>query len=147
MWIPFGKPGALARVVGSNQAPCLFGSVKFYEMGENVLVVADISGLPESRTGIFALHIHEGGSCAGEKFANTGGHYNPQQKPHPNHAGDLPPLFSCAGKAFLAVLTDRFRIPDVMGRTVVIHSQPDDFTSQPAGNAGDKIACGIIALY
>lgn len=147
MWIPFGRPGALARVAGASQAPCLFGSVKFYEMGENVLVVADISGLPVSKTGVFGLHIHEGGSCTGENFADTGGHYDPGQQPHPSHAGDLPPLFSCGGKAFFAVLTDRFRVQDVIGRTVVIHSEPDDFTSQPAGNAGDKIACGIIALY
>lgn len=147
MWIPFGKPGALARVTGSNRAPCLFGSVKFFEMGENVLVVADISGLPETKTGVFALHIHEGSSCAGEKFVDTAGHYNPRRQAHPNHPGDLPPLFSCGGKAFLAVLTDRFRISDVMGRTVVIYAGSDDFSSQPAGNAGDKIACGIIALY
>lgn len=147
MWIPFGRPGALARVSGGNRAPCLFGSVKFYQMGENVLVVADISGLPESKTGVFGFHIHEGGSCAGDGFAATLGHYDPRQQPHPSHAGDLPPLFSCGGKAFLAVLTDRFRIPEVMGKTVVIHSAPDDFTSQPAGNAGEKIACGIIAMY
>lgn len=147
MWIPFGKPGALARVSGGERAPCLFGSVKFYEMGENVLVVADISGMPESKTGIFGFHIHQGGSCGGKDFANTGSHYNPTDAPHPGHAGDLPPLFSCGGKVFLAVLTDRFRIPEIMGKTVVIHSRSDDFTSQPAGNAGDKIACGIIALY
>ena len=106
MWIPFGKPGALARVSGGELAPCLFGSVKFYEMGENVLVVADISGLPESKTGIFGFHIHEGGSCGGEGFANTGSHYNPTDVPHPGHAGDLLPLFSCGGKAFLAVLPE-----------------------------------------
>lgn len=147
MWIPFGKPGALARVAGSNRAPCLFGSVKFYEVGENVLVVADVSGLPQSKTGIFGMHIHAGGSCSGKELENTGSHYNPTKAAHPDHAGDLPPLVSCNGKAFLAVLTDRFRIPDVMGRTVVIHASPDDFTSQPAGNAGDRIACGIIALY
>ncbi len=147
MWIPFGKPGALARVAGGRLAPCLFGSVKFYEIGENVLVVADISGLPQSTTGIFALHIHNGGSCGGVDFEKTGTHYNPTDMPHPNHAGDLPPLFSCSGKAFLAVLTDRFQIRDIMGKTVVIHSQPDDFTTQPAGNAGEKLACGIIAMY
>ena len=146
MWIPFGRPGAVARVVGGNTAPCLYGTVKLYQMGRTVLVVADICGLPVSETGIFGLHIHEGCACAGDGFVATGGHFNPGGQPHPKHAGDLPPLFSCGGKAFLAALTDRFSICDVIGRAVVIHSQPDDFSTQPAGNAGDKIACGIIAV-
>lgn len=145
MWIPIGRPEATAQVAGGSQTPDLFGSVKFYQMRNNVLVVADIFGLPESETGIFALHIHQGGSCGGVGFSDTGSHFNPTDAPHPRHAGDLPPLFSCGGKAFLAVLTDRFRIEDIIGRTVVIHLRPDDFTTQPSGNAGDKIACGVIA--
>ena len=48
------------------------------------------------------------------------------------------------GFAWMAVLTDRFRVPDILGRTVIVHSQPDDFTTQPSGNAGAKIACGVI---
>lgn len=144
MWIPFGRPEAIARVAGSEQAPCLYGNVKLYQMGKNILVVADIGGLPSSETGIFGLHIHMCGDCTGDAFENTGPHYNPKDTEHPNHAGDLPPLFSCGGKAFLAVLTDRFCMQEVLGRTVVIHSKPDDFHSQPAGNAGDKIACGVI---
>ena len=50
----------------------------------------------------------------------------------------------CCGRAYLAVRTDRFRVQEIIGRTVVIHSDPDDFRSQPAGNAGTKIACGVI---
>ena len=117
MWIPFGKPQAVARVAGGNDAPCLFGTVKFYRMGKHVLVVAEINGMPKSETDIFALHIHAGHSCTGADFENTLGHYNPEEKPHPNHAGDLPPLFSCDGKAFLAVLTGRFTIPQIIGRS------------------------------
>ena len=146
MWIPYGRPGAVARVSGGRAAPCLFGKVKFYQAGDAVLVVAEIYGLPESKTGFFALHIHEGGSCK-ENFELTGGHYNPEEAQHPNHAGDLPSLLSCDGKAFLTVLTDRFTMKEVLGRTVVIHSGPDDFHTQPAGNAGTKIACGVICPY
>jgi len=146
MWIPYGKPGAVARVSGGRDAPCLFGKVKFYQIGNAVLVVAEIYGLPESKTGFFALHIHEGDSCK-EDFGLTGGHYDPEGTAHPNHAGDLPPLLSCGGKAFLTVLTDRFSLKEVLGRTVVIHSGPDDFTTQPAGNAGTKIACGVICPF
>ena len=90
-------------------------------------------------------HIHEGGACTGDGFADTGGHYNPAGADHPCHAGDLPPLFATGGgRAELRVLTDRFSVREIIGRTVVIHSGPDDFTTQPAGNAGSKIACGVI---
>lgn len=145
MHIPFGRPEAMAKLFGSKEAPGLFGSVKFYQMAENVLVVADIGGLPKSRTDIFAFHIHTGGSCQGEGFPETMGHYNPTGQEHPSYAGDLPPLFSCNGRAFMAVLTDRFQIQQIIGKTVVIHADPDDFTTQPAGNAGQKIACGVIS--
>lgn len=133
MWIPMGQPAAMARITGGKEAPCLFGSVKFYTMGKNVLVVADVSGLPESDTGFFAFHIHD-----------DQGHYDPQGRPHPQHAGDLPPLISCGGKAFLVALTNRFSICQILGKTAVIHKNPDDFTSQPSGNPGAMIASGVI---
>ena len=137
-------PHAVARIKGGEGAPHLSGEVRFYQECGTVLVVADISGMPTcGGTGFFALHIHEGGSC-GENFAQTGGHYNPKDMPHPDHAGDLPPLMRYGECAFLAVRTDRFCVRDIIGKTVVIHDGPDDFRSQPAGNAGTKIACGVI---
>ena len=90
------------------------------------------------------FHIHEGMGCGGDDFAETMGHYNPKDCPHPYHAGDLPPLFADAGMAWMAVLTSRFTLEEVLGRTVVIHAMPDDFHTQPAGNSGRKIACGVI---
>ena len=138
------RPDATAKVRGVA-VPCLSGQVRFYQERDRVLVVAEISGLPrDSETGFFALHIHEGGSCGGTAFSETGGHYNPATEEHPAHAGDLPPLLSCGGTAYLAVRTNRFRVEDVIGRTVVIHSGADDFHSQPAGNAGTKIGCGLV---
>ncbi len=136
-----GQPAAVATMTGGM----LRGTVKFYYRPDGVLVVADVSGLPR-QDGFYGFHIHEGSSCTGEGFADTKSHFNPTGKEHPFHAGDLPPLLGCNGKAFLAVKTDRFSVGDVIGRTVVIHSGPDDFTSQPAGNAGTKIACGVIKL-
>ena len=139
------SPSAVAYVRGGKDAPSLFGEIRFYDQRRSVLVIADIQNLPRTNvSGFFALHVHEGNSCSGEAFANTKNHYNPKDTPHPNHAGDLPPLLLCNGGAFMAVETDRFRVSDVIGRTVVIHSGPDDFTSQPSGNAGKKIACGLI---
>ena len=138
-------PDAVARIGGGEQAPCLKGSVKFYQLPGGVLVEAELTGLPcDPPSGFFAFHIHEGGACSGKDFADTGGHYNPRNSAHPNHAGDLPPLLSSNGRAFLTVLTDRFCVKDVIGRTVVIHGGPDDFHTQPSGDAGTKIACGLI---
>ena len=141
-------PNAVAHIRGGADAACLSGQIRFYQERESVLVVADLSGLPrDSKTGFFALHIHEGGSCEGnaeDPFAGAGGHYNPGNLPHPRHAGDLPPLFGNHGYAYLSVFTNRFRVSEIIGRVVVIHGKPDDFTSQPAGAAGAKIACGII---
>lgn len=145
MYAESARPDAVARLRGGEEASRIWGEVKFYQTRSGVLVIADVSGLPEGDgDGFFALHIHEGGSCGGEGFAATGGHYNPTGALHPRHAGDLPPLLSCGGRAYLAVRTDRFRVQDVVGRTVVIHSGADDFRTQPAGNAGTKIACGTI---
>ena len=145
MYKETAHPDAVARLRGGEEAPRIWGEVKFYQTRKGVLVIADVSGLPEgSGDGFFALHIHEGGSCDGKEFADTKGHYNPTGAPHPRHAGDLPPLLSCGGRAYLAVLTDRFRVEEILGRTVVIHSGADDFNTQPAGNAGTKIACGTI---
>ena len=135
---------AIACVHGGESYPGLRGTVRFTPRQNGTLVVAEISGLPSSDTGFFAFHIHESGNCSGAGFPNTGSHYNPGDRNHPLHAGDLPPLLSSGGSAYLAVMTDRFRIKDVIGRTVVIHSGPDDFRTQPAGNAGNKIACGVI---
>ena len=121
------------------------GCVQFYQEKEHVLIVAKIFGLPpDSETGFFGFHIHEGSSCSGSEFTETGSHYSPNGLPHPKHAGDLPPLLMCQGNAYLAFRTDRFSVKDILGRTVVIHSNANDFRSQPAGNAGKKIACGVI---
>ncbi len=139
------SPDAVARIVGGEEALQLFGCVHFYQENGCVRIVARISGLPKAgRTGFYGFHIHQGRDCSGAGFSGTEGHYNPTEQMHPIHAGDLPPLLWCRGDAYLSVKTDRFCVDEIIGRTVVIHSDPDDFHSQPAGNAGKKIACGVI---
>ena len=147
------KPQAIARISGSTLYPDIRGSVYFYQTNAGVLVIADMQGLPKGilpcEKPVLGMHIHEGSTCTGDAsdpFADVRTHYNPNQCPHPYHTGDLPPLFSCSGHAFSAVLTDRFTVFSVIGKTVVIHAQPDDFTTQPAGNSGTKIACGSIEV-
>jgi len=146
------SPDALAIVKGSSAYPNLMGTVSFFNTSSGVLILADFKGLPAGtgtcRGGsIFAFHIHEGGSCTGtaqDPFANAGGHYNPGNCPHPYHAGDMQPLFGNNGTAWMAFLTDRFKVSEIIGKTVIVHASPDDFTTQPSGNAGAKIACGVI---
>lgn len=145
------RPAAAAQIEGSPDHPDIRGTVSFYNAAGGTVVVSQIYGLPHGPDvcdkRIFAIHIHEGNSCMGsgeDPFAYTGGHYDPHGCRHPFHAGDLPPLFENGGYAWSAVYTDRFRPNEVIGRTVIIHANPDDFTTQPSGGAGDKIACGEI---
>ncbi|MBE6902989.1 MAG: superoxide dismutase family protein [Ruminococcaceae bacterium] len=148
----FRRPAnAVAFINGSEEYPDIKGLVFFYQMREGVMVRAEIFGLPKEAevcdTPIFAFHIHSGSQCTGDEndfFADTKGHYNPKDCPHPYHAGDMPSLFSVNGKAVLAFLTDRFTVKEILEKAVVIHSSTDDFATQPSGNAGKKIACGVI---
>lgn len=146
-----GKPKAVAKIAGSEKYNKISGTLSLYPTFGGTIVVAEIFGLPHEKekcsNEIFALHIHEGLRCAGnteDPFAIAGPHYNPFDCQHPQHAGDLPPLFGNNGFAWSCVFTDRFSVDDVLGRTVIIHRNPDDFTTQPAGAAGEKIACGVI---
>lgn len=137
-------PKAIAKLRGGKGFPQLRGTVRFFQRSDGTMIEAEVEGLPQTQTGFFAFHIHAGGNCGGEDFSNSGSHFNPGGTAHPNHAGDLPPLLSDHGKAYLKVLTGRFRVEEVIGKTVIIHSDPDDFHTQPAGNPGMKIACGVI---
>ncbi len=139
-------PSAAAVLRGSALYPDLRGRVRFFQTDAGVIVWADISGLPQQDAcgAVFGFHIHEGMGCGGDDFSETKGHFNPSNCAHPYHAGDLPPLFSNHGSAWMMVLTNRFRLTEILGRTVVIHAKPDDFMTQPAGNSGMKIACGVI---
>ncbi|MEA4921544.1 MAG: superoxide dismutase family protein [Clostridiaceae bacterium] len=144
-------PNAYARVSGSPQYPGIYGTIRFYQTGSGVYIVAQIKGLPQGddkcASNIFGFHVHQKSPCSGtseDPFANVGPHYNPEGCPHPAHAGDLPPLFGNKGCAFMSVLTDRFTVDEIIGRSVIIHGSPDDFTTQPSGDSGIKIACGQI---
>lgn len=138
------KPVALAQIKGDADSRDLIGTVRFYQRPGGILVEVDVVGLPQNTSGFYGFHIHAGESCNGAGFAGSGSHLNLKDTMHPLHSGDLPPLLSYNGKAYMAVMTDRFSLRDILGRTVVIHRNADDFVSQPAGNAGTKIACGII---
>jgi len=144
-------PAAYAELTGNPGNGEISGMVRFYPVNGGVLVNAEVYGLPISAEtcgpDIFGFHIHEGNSCTGtasDPYADVGEHYNPSHCPHPAHMGDMPPLFGNNGNAWMMYFTDRFTIPDLINRTIIIHSHPDDFTTQPSGNSGTKIACGTI---
>lgn len=130
---------AKAHIKGGKNYPNIDGTVTFKETKKGVLVTAKINGLPQSKTNctgrFFGLHIHDGTSCTGnatDEFANAKSHLNPTKCPHPFHMGDLPPLIENNGQAYMRVLINRFKIKDIMGKVVIIHDMPDDFTTQPS---------------
>lgn len=146
-----GPPARYAYMQGSEVAPDVTGVVTFYRYRKGSIVVTDIAGLPtgsgrcESR--VFGCHIHEGSQCTGterQPYLGAGGHFNIYDCPHPYHAGDLPNLFENRGSAWNAFFTERFTPEEVLGRTVIIHEKADDYTSQPTGDAGEVLACGVI---
>lgn len=145
------RPVLSARIKGSSEYPRIDGTVSFYKTNAGILVSAQIAGLPESydpcRSPVFAFHIHSGSECMGnasDPFEEAMTHLNPNNCPHPYHAGDLPPLFGAKGSACSVFLTDRITVKEIIGKVIIIHANPDDFTTQPSGNSGKKIACGVI---
>ena len=125
----------------------------FYRARRGVFIEATIRGLPYTG-GSCGLSRYLGPiiqsrwSCTGtraEPSANAGAHYNPYGiVDHPQHADDLPPLFANRGYAWQTFYTERLNAPDVIGLPIIIHLNADDFTTQPSGNSGEMIACGII---
>ena len=144
----YAYPEAYAKIAGNADNPSLHGIAYFYPVPfGGVMIETEVYGLPYDNVPpygqFYAMHIHETGDCS-LPFSNTGNHYNPKGLPHPAHAGDLLPLLGNEGYAYSIFYTDRFNLKDIIGRSMIIHSAPDDFTTQPSGGSGDKIACGVI---
>lgn len=147
-------PFAYANILGNFLAPKLKGRIEFFPWLNGTLLKIEIANMPLNKQGSegkppigpFGFHIHEGDSCddPNEKFQKAKGHYNPTNTIHPFHAGDLPSLLSNDGYVYMSVYTNRFKPDDVVGKTVIIHMNPDDYRTQPAGASGDRIACGVI---
>lgn len=145
---------AFAKLKGSLKYPSIDGNVWFMDAMDGMLIETEVNGLPSHRDGSaqtqpigpFGFHIHDGTGCgpAGTSFEAAGKHLNPTGMHHGNHAGDLPVLFSNKGYSFMIVFTDKLQSKDVIGKTIVIHENPDDFRTDPSGNSGARIACGEI---
>jgi superoxide dismutase, Cu-Zn family len=140
---------AIAVMAGSAAYPQIRGTVHFRQTLGGVIVSANITGLPKTATGFHGFHLHAG-RCGGtptpsDPFPNADGHFNPGNMPHPRHAGDFPSLLATnRGSAQLTFITDRFTVFTTLGHAVIIHLDPDDFMTQPSGNSGPMIACGMV---
>lgn len=129
------------------------GSVTFVQRGNKVQVAGTITGLTPNQE--HGFHIHEKGDCSSGDGMSTGGHFNPFGKAHAHHgtserhAGDLPALKADAsGRASFSVELDVITVADgpasVVGKGLIVHVQPDDYKTQPTGNAGARSACAVI---
>ncbi|MGH9338297.1 MAG: superoxide dismutase family protein [Acidobacteriota bacterium] len=138
----------LAPASGSN----VQGTVTFHQTNGQVQVVADVTGLTP---GTHGFHVHEIGDCSAPDATSAGDHFAPEGNPHgapdaaQHHAGDLGNIeVDESGNAHLEMTVDYISLGQgpnsILGRAVLVHADPDDLTSQPSGNAGARVACGVI---
>jgi len=128
------------------------GVVNFHQQDEQLLVEVVLSGLQPNS--VHGFHVHEKGDCSSPDGTSAGGHFNPDSMPHgpqqtAHHAGDMPAVQADAYGNVHA----NFRLrgvsigaapADLVGRSVILHASPDDYKTQPTGNSGARIACGVI---
>jgi len=129
------------------------GKVTFTERDGKVSMKVVVNGLTP---GEHAIHLHEKGDCSAADAASAGGHWNPSEEDHgkwghaPFHHGDIGNLVANEkGKATVTVQSELWtigdgKLSDVVGHAVIVHDKADDFTTQPTGNAGGRVACGVI---
>jgi Cu-Zn family superoxide dismutase len=150
--VPSDAPRATATLqpTKGNKAA---GTVDFYQVGSKVRVVGNLSGLTPGRE--HGFHVHEAGDCSSADGMSAKGHFNPFSKPHgqpqsaERHAGDMPSLRADAsGNAKLDTELDTMTVTpgpgSIIGRGLIVHAEPDDYKTQPTGNAGARVACAVI---
>jgi superoxide dismutase, Cu-Zn family len=150
--LPGSGPKAVANLE-PTKGSTVRGTVNFEETGGKVRVSTKISGLGPNAE--FGFHIHEAGDCSSGDGMSAKGHFNPYGKPHGHHgqgerhAGDMPSLRSDAsGNANASFELDIITVSpgpaSIVGRGLIVHVQPDDYKTQPTGNAGARSACAVI---
>jgi len=147
------EPLRATAALQPTKAGKAFGEADFEQVGDKVHIIVFAQGLkPDQEHG---FHIHEAGDCSSGDGMSAKGHFNPHGKPHGDpksperHAGDLPMLKAGKdGRAKLDATVDGITLTpgpaSIVGRGLIIHADPDDFKTQPTGNSGARIACGVI---
>ena len=147
---PLKAIAVLHPTAGNNVS----GTVTFTEVADGVEVQAEITGLTAGKHG---FHIHEFGDCSAADASSAGGHFNPTNKPHAGpdaaerHVGDMGNVEADAsGTAKLSYVDHEISLTNdqrsVIGRSVIVHAKADDLKSQPTGNSGARVACGVIGI-
>jgi superoxide dismutase, Cu-Zn family len=147
------EPTKAIAVLHSTAGNTVAGLVTFSKSGDEIKVVADITGLTPGKHG---FHIHEFGDCSSSDGNSAGGHFNPMHKAHgapdasDRHAGDLGNIDADAsGKAHLEWSDKVMKLSgadSIVGHAVIVHEKADDLKTQPTGNAGGRLACGVIGV-
>ena len=147
------EPTKAIAVLHPTKGSNVEGTVTFSKSGDEMKIVADVTGLTPGKHG---FHIHEFGDCSSPDGKAAGGHFNPSNNPHAGHdaeqrhVGDMDNLDAdSSGKAHLE-LTDKMMTTSgeksIIGRGVIVHEKADDLKSQPTGDAGGRLACGVIGI-
>jgi len=149
---PHAGPTATAMIEGRS-ASTLTGTATFVQNGDAVHVTVDVANAPE---GVHAVHLHEKGDCSAPDAASAGGHFNPMHMEHgspdaaSHHAGDFGNMtVGGEGRGHLELDTTMLTVTpgdrSVVGRAIVVHAKEDDMHTQPTGNAGGRIGCGVVS--
>ena len=153
--VAFSKTAATAKADIANSQGEHVGTATFKETAQGVRLALEVANLPP---GVHGFHIHAVGKCEAPDFKSAGGHFNPAgtqhglENPAGHHAGDLQNLIvNAQGKAKVTILVPGVTLGEganslfqPQGTAIVIHANPDDMKTDPAGNAGARIACGVI---
>ncbi|RIX43500.1 MAG: superoxide dismutase family protein [Rhodocyclales bacterium GT-UBC] len=144
---------AASATLAARSGSTVSGSVQFVEVTGGLRVEGKLAGLTPGEHG---FHVHEAGDCSAPDASSAKGHFNPAGKSHghhgstEHHGGDMPNLVANAsGEANYSFELKGVALSGpngVVGRSVVVHADPDDYKSQPAGNSGKRVACGVITL-
>jgi superoxide dismutase, Cu-Zn family len=150
----FSKKQSATAVLAPTKGNSVSGTINFTQKGDVVLVEAKVNGLnPNGSNGI---HIHEKGNCSAADASSAGGHFNPSSSQHggpagaTRHGGDLGNLKADAnGYARMSIEVSGISLGtdpnSITGRAVIVHADADDFKTQPSGNSGARVACGLIS--
>jgi superoxide dismutase, Cu-Zn family len=145
-------PRSASATLVSPSVKSLKAEVQFKDTGDEIKVMARVTGLAPGA--VHGIHIHEKGQCQGPDFESAGGHLNPEDHTHAGpgarkkHLGDFGNIVADdKGVGTKEIIIKKMKgdsMEQILGKAMIIHAKADDLSSQPSGNSGERIACGII---